>query len=119
MSFHVGHSTPVSSISFLRRDTTWSVWANSNGIADTIRTHLARKHSKEWRKIVVIEKLKGWDKIRCDSENGDRPTREQFTWEGFLERLRRWIAVDDQVSPSLFLFLNISQMDLPQVYKCH
>jgi hypothetical protein len=73
-------------------------------MADTIRTHLARKHGKEWRKIVVMEKLKGWDRIGCDSENasGNRPTREQFTREGFLERLGRWIAVDDQVSPSLF-----------------
>jgi hypothetical protein len=100
MSFRVRRSTTSSPILFLLRDTTWSVWANINGIADTIRTHLARKHSKEWRKIVVIEKLKGWDKIiSCDSENGDRPTREQFTLEGFLERLGRWIAVDDQVSP--------------------
>jgi hypothetical protein len=87
-------------------------------MADTIRTHLARKHSNEWRKIVVMEKLKGWDKIGCDSENADRPTQEQFTLEGFLERLGRWIAVDDQVSLSHFFLSNISQMDLPQVYKC-
>lgn len=59
-----------------------------------------------------MEKLKGWDKISCNTENADRPTRELFTLEGFIDRLGRWIAVDDQVRHLLFLFLNILQMDL-------
>jgi len=74
----------------------WSVWLNTNGMADTIRNHLSLKHGDEWRKIVLIEKLKGWDKMRC--ENGGTGSRDVFTMEGFLERLARWIAADDQVS---------------------
>jgi hypothetical protein len=90
--------------------TTWSVWANVNGIADTIRTHLSTKHGNEWRKIVVMEELKGWDKIGQQNQNSDKPTRESFTLEGFLERLARWIAVDDQVRLSLCL-RNVLLMD--------
>jgi hypothetical protein len=88
-------------LSFMLSATTWSVWANVNGIADTIRTHLSTKHSDEWRKIVIMEELKGWERICHQNQNADTPTREPFTLEGFLERLARWIAVDDQVSTSL------------------
>jgi hypothetical protein len=79
-------------------------------MADTIRTHLSMKHGEEWRKIVVMEKLKGWDRIDCKNSSG-RPTSELFTLEGFHERLGRWIAVDDQVSPH-FLLSKFSLMDL-------
>jgi len=78
------------------RAKSWSVWSNVNGMADTIRTHLSTKHGDEWRKIIVLEQLKGWEKLgRQKTEN---QIRESFTLEGFHERLARWIAADDQVS---------------------
>jgi hypothetical protein len=81
---------------------------NINGMANTIRVHLSSKHRDEWRKIVVMEKLKGWAKLLHG--NGDNKsycggaTQElPFTHEGFLERLVRWIAVDDQVDLIFFI----------------
>jgi hypothetical protein len=69
-----------------------------NGIADTIRTHLSTHHGDTWRKVVVLEKLKGWDKVNCNFKAGIDPSEhEAFTVEGFLKRLARWVVVDDQV----------------------
>lgn len=70
-----------------------------NGIANTICTHLSKQHGDEWHKVVVLEKLKGWEKIDCNSKAGiDSSEHAIFTVKGFLERLTRWIVVDDQVS---------------------
>ncbi|KAF4618018.1 hypothetical protein D9613_012860 [Agrocybe pediades] len=74
----------------------WTVWRNMNGIADTIRAHLSSKHGHEWQKIVVLEQLKGWEEISCEDSMRSSKTKESFTLDGFLERLARWIAVDDQ-----------------------
>ena len=69
-------------------------------MADTIRTHLSTKHSDEWCKVVVLERLKGYEKIDANFKTRDTSDsgREAFTMKGFLERLARWITVDDQVS---------------------
>lgn len=81
------------------------MWKCSNGIADTIRKHLASQHGDEWQKMVQIEKLKGWDKIGADfpqatltKSSSGRTAEEPFTLDGFHHRLTRWIVVDDQVS---------------------
>lgn len=85
------------------RSTHWSVWSNINGITDTICNHLSTKHGNEWQKIVVLEKLKGWEKIPYDSKMDNLATHDVFTVEGFLEWLACWITIDDQVSSPLFL----------------
>jgi hypothetical protein len=49
-----------------------------------------------------MEKLKGWDKLLHGSGGNtagchDTVMQELFMHKGFLERVVRWIAVDDQV----------------------
>lgn len=82
-------------------------------MADTIRQHLSSKHGNEWCKIVVLEKLKGWDKVAPISGDGDADVSEPFTTEGFLDRLVRWIVADDQVS----LQLRISLQPLNNIFS--
>lgn len=61
---------------------------------------MQKHHFNEWRETVLREQLKDWEKIgqsgSSESSNTNR-TREPFTMEGFLQRLARWIIVDDQV----------------------
>ena len=52
-------------------------------------------HSKAWREIVVLNKLKGWETI--DLPTIEKNNREPFSLEGFYQRLVRWVSVDDQV----------------------
>ncbi|THU83592.1 hypothetical protein K435DRAFT_871131 [Dendrothele bispora CBS 962.96] len=71
-------------------------WRNSDGQTKTLRKHL-RSHGKTWTEIILIKKLKGWEKLARDlpTETETR-ARPPFTLEGFYERLLKWIAVDDQ-----------------------
>jgi hypothetical protein len=50
----------------------------------------------------VLRKLKGWESLRLTNQIEQAASEgrkyEKFTLEGFLTRLIRWIAVDDQVS---------------------
>jgi hypothetical protein len=75
-----------------------TIWKNVEGQNKAIRTHL-HKHGKHWLDIVVSKKLKGWKTIRLRSKNStsEEHPREPFTLEGFLDRLVRWVTVDDQV----------------------
>jgi hypothetical protein len=71
-----------------------------------LRKHLADHHGNTWRKIVVLEQLKGWELYHVDGSVREQPSksgagtqeREKFTLEGFLERLLRFLVVDDQAS---------------------
>lgn len=76
----------------IHRSSAWSTWSNVNGIADTIRSHLSSKHGDEWRKIVAIEKLKGWDKLQNpeDLSDNDIPHRTKMTRVIFEAYHREW-----------------------------
>lgn len=83
-------------------------WTNGGGgIASTVRTHLQKHHDPEWSRLVTKNKLKGWDSPKATGPGSSRigsdgtqhdSAKTPFTVEGFLERLVRWIVVDDQVS---------------------
>ncbi|KAF4611155.1 hypothetical protein D9613_006647 [Agrocybe pediades] len=110
-------------------ESTWTVWSNINGMADTIRNHLSTKHRSEWRKMVLLEKLKGWDKMPAqggDALKSNAPG-PAFTLEGFFERLVEWISVDDQSlnvvdypelrDLLLYLNANLEDGDIPRRTK--
>ena len=71
-------------------------------MADTIRTHLSTKHGDTWQKVVVMEKLKGWD--QKEGKLKDTPQREPFTLEGFLDWFAQWITIDNQVSRYIYIY---------------
>ena len=73
----------------------WQTWKNKYPQSDTIREHMALHHSKAWRKIIVLNKLKGWETI--DLPTIGKNNQEPFSLEGFYQRLVRWVSVDDQV----------------------
>ncbi|KAF4617427.1 hypothetical protein D9613_006423 [Agrocybe pediades] len=108
------------------RSSAWTVWKNSNGMADTIRNHLSSKHGTEWRQIVLVEQLKGWEKI-SSIKPVPKEVKEEFTLQGFWDRLARWIAVDDQSLNvvecpelrDLLLYLNfdLTDRDIPHRTK--
>lgn len=71
-------------------------------MSKTIRTHLEKEHTLEWNKIVVLEKLKGWEDVLRGSEHAcaDKSGEDDeatFTHNGFLDRLVRWVTADDEV----------------------
>lgn len=69
-----------------------------NGMSSTIRDHLNMKHGELWRKVVVVEKLKGWETYDCSASNAKDVRDDSFSLDGFYRRLVCWIVVDDQVS---------------------
>jgi hypothetical protein len=74
------------------------------GQTDAIRKHLESEHSPLYRELVLTNKLKGWERF-ASSRSQSQPSgcaKEEFTLEGFYERLVRWIAVDDQVISVIF-----------------
>lgn len=83
-------------------------------MASTIWSHLQSRHGKLWQNIVVAEKLKNWEKVKIllasvsERDAASNGAKAPFSLEGFLERLVRWIVVDNQVSASIILsFFNI------------
>ena len=69
-------------------------------MASTIREHMQKHHFNDWKATVLREQLKDWDKIGqlgFSKSSNANCTHEPFTMEGFLQRLARWIIVDDQV----------------------
>jgi hypothetical protein len=85
----------------------WHVWQNTDGQTEAIRAHNWKFHAEEWVRLVIAEKLKGWEMIEAKLMDYRRQSTataqtgkpcEGFTLERFYERLVRWVAVDDQVS---------------------
>ena len=61
---------------------------------------MQKHHFNYWKATVLQEQLKYWDKISqlgSSKSSNTNCTHELFTMEGFLQRLARWIIVDDQV----------------------
>lgn len=92
---------------FVRLDEWQEPWSNKNSQSDLIRKHLISKHSKLYREVVVLKKLKNWETV--DQLLKEKPPREPFSLPGFYERLIRWITVDDQV---LRFYINNFQSNL-------
>lgn len=72
---------------------------------------MKKHHFVEWTTTVLREKLKDWEKIGKSSTSAGSPVgnnwpQEPFTMEGFLERLLRWVVVDDQVITEIFEIIN-------------
>ncbi|KAG5638572.1 hypothetical protein H0H81_011918 [Sphagnurus paluster] len=73
----------------------WKTWSNCDGVTGTVRTHLKDptipQHLLIYQGIMKFLGLKHND----DKVPQDTP-QEQFTTEAWLDRLVRWIVVDDQ-----------------------
>lgn len=98
------------SFSQSKPDPIWSVWKRVDGQNSAIRDHLQLKHELVYWAAVANEHLKGFEALLAnaanstDSANSNRnPQDKPFTLDGFIRRLVRWIAVDDQVRPSLLI----------------
>ncbi|CDO71217.1 hypothetical protein BN946_scf184863.g12 [Trametes cinnabarina] len=77
----------------------WHTWKCGNGQTQTIREHLQKHHYQTWHKVVVEEKLKGWEKLVTSATMADPTGRahpstisEPFTLDGFVTRLGNVIA---------------------------
>jgi hypothetical protein len=61
-------------------------------------------HNKEWKLSCISLKLPNWEKYSTEIEAGTKnvstevESKGEWSLEGFLERLIKWIVVDDQVS---------------------
>ncbi|KAJ6613732.1 hypothetical protein B0H10DRAFT_1951255 [Mycena sp. CBHHK59/15] len=44
-------------------DTTWTVWKNTHGQTTTIQNHLSTQHTRHWKDMVILRKLKGWENL--------------------------------------------------------
>ncbi|PIL24443.1 hypothetical protein GSI_14197 [Ganoderma sinense ZZ0214-1] len=98
----------------------------TNGQTDTIRDHHSTCHKEEWRKEVVDNQLKGWEKLSFKNGEAPGPSRspnaappEPFTQAGFHRRIVQWMAHDDQalnvVENPLFRELLIYASSSPNV----
>lgn len=58
---------------------------------------MKNKHLKVWREMVVKMSLKGWEDRVDVASRHRRGDTEEFTLQGFYDRLLKWVAVDDQV----------------------
>nr|VWO95490.1 Lmo0415 protein [Ganoderma boninense] len=79
------------------------IYKITNGQTDTIRDHHSTCHKEEWRKEVVENQLKGWEKLSFKNGVAPAPSQspnaappEPFTQAGFHQRIVQWIAHDDQ-----------------------
>jgi len=76
----------------------WQVWKVTDGMTTTLRTHLEDKHAELYSELR--------DRLHLKHAHRSLPTSspsvlDDFTQEGFHERLTHFIAADDQVQCSL------------------
>jgi hypothetical protein len=76
----------------------WQVWKVTDGMTTTLRTHLEDKHTDLYPELRDRLHLKH---AHHSSPSSSPSLPEDFTLEGFRERLTRFIAADDQVFSSL------------------
>lgn len=78
-----------------------------NGQTNMIQRHMDHHHKKEWHETIIREKLKGWEKLRRGSEQGEHDVEdnigsfEPFTLAGFVDRLGE-VMVDNNLVCSTF-----------------
>ncbi|RXW11677.1 hypothetical protein EST38_g14178 [Candolleomyces aberdarensis] len=78
-----------------------TIYKNGGGQNKNVQKHLLKFHGDDWMKTVVLRKLKGWESLRLTKQAEvailqARTQYKKFTLQGFLCRLIKWIAVDDQ-----------------------
>jgi hypothetical protein len=71
--------------------------------ATLIRRHFEAQHEKTWKVACIALKLKNWERYAEEATPEGRSakrgtTREEWSLDGFLDRLVKWMVVDDQVS---------------------
>jgi hypothetical protein len=82
------------------------VYANKAGKTSTICRHFDAHHKKAWQLSCITFKLKNWEAYMeatseqtKDSSQLARPYKpSDWSMEGFLNRLVRFIVADDQVA---------------------
>lgn len=82
-----------------------TVYSNADGKTSTMRRHFKKHHKKTWRVSCISFKLKNWEtyieegtKSTADPEHLTRRyTHSDWSLEGFLDRLVRFLVADDQV----------------------
>ena len=76
-----------------KKTPTWQVWKNCDGVVTTLRTHLKKKHEdiyEGYRRTGTLETA-----LR---QHMGAHIDEPFHLDGLLERILRWMVIDDQVS---------------------
>ncbi|KAG8821310.1 hypothetical protein FRC17_009861 [Serendipita sp. 399] len=76
-------------------------WQNVEGITSPIRRHFEAQHEKEWKVTCISLKLKHWERYAEEATPKGQAARragqrEEWSLEGFLDRLIKWMVVDDQ-----------------------
>ena len=79
----------------------WKAYKNCDGIVTTLRTHLRNQHETIYKGYLQTG---AWETEACKHKGGD--IDEPFHLAGFLERLLRWMVIDDQVR-SIFISSSI------------
>ncbi|KAG9018943.1 hypothetical protein FRB90_008137, partial [Tulasnella sp. 427] len=74
----------------------WRTWKKTRGITSTIRRHLANKHSREYSTVRTVMGMPSLQAALQTASSAQEPEKEPFTMDGFIQRLLRWIVVDDQ-----------------------
>ena len=98
----------------------WKVWKNSDGMNNTLRTHLRTHHFDIWSRICKAEHLKATTADTVTARRLPSDSCAEFTMNGFIERLIRWIVADDQVSrrPSMIQNTEPSIVQSINVIEC-
>ncbi|KAF7330238.1 putative AC transposase [Mycena venus] len=100
----------------------WTTWKNVEGQTASIRHHLKTTHTKVWKELVFLKKLKGYETLGA-ANNQDPGEREEFSIPVFYDKLAKWIAVDDQAYCTelrdllLFIGTELEDEDIPHHKK--
>jgi hypothetical protein len=93
---------------------------NGDGVVSNIRKHLRSHHNKEWKLSCIALKLPNWEAYAVEMEGSDGVVlpvdKDEWTLDGFLERLIKWIVVDDQVkSNCIFSICELTPSSLKEL----
>lgn len=101
----------------------WTSWKCNDGMTTFFRDHLGTKHLDEWVRLLgeknITVRGSKWHNVvnaklgRATTTEGrpqiDLDVHEEFTLEGFIKRLTRWVADDDQVQFHLLYSFSFCQ----------
>lgn len=75
-------------------------WKNSDGVTSPVRRHFELLHEKKWKMICISFKLKNWERYAEEAtpegKAAKRAVQQEWSLEGFLDRLVKWMVVEDQ-----------------------
>lgn len=69
------------------------------------RKHFLAKHADEWEALCKEKGIERRLPKANLADEVDMSVRESYSLSAFVERLTRWVVVDDQVSNFLFLYI--------------